>query len=161
MFELDNWIAIWDPTSVVSVVVENYAPVHLVLHGLEWQVFGADVRGYHVVNVLFHALAAIMLIRSIAAVASRRSQRWGGAILFLVHPANVESVAWISQLKSSSALVLSLGAILSHQTRPLLALVLFALALFAKPFSAFALVIVALFGWLRRPRTRFRTRAGR
>jgi hypothetical protein len=142
-------VAIWNPASVVTVLVENYAPVHLMLHGLEWQVFGDDVRGYHVVNVLLHALAATMLVpvyrrSGISALAAIL-----GAAFFLLHPANVESVAWISQLKSSSALVLSLGALLAHPRRPALALVLFTLALFAKPFSAFALVVVALFGWLR------------
>ncbi|MCH2185882.1 hypothetical protein MK280_08420, partial [Myxococcota bacterium] len=66
-----------------------------------------------------------------------------------LHPGNVESVAWISQLKSSAALVLSLLAILAHPSRPLWALVCFTLALFAKPFSAFALPVVMLFSWCR------------
>jgi hypothetical protein len=145
----DNLIAIWDPTSVVTILVENYAPVHLVLHGLEYQVFGQNVTGYHVVNVLLHALAALMLVE----VYRRSGIAMGAGILgagvFLLHPANVESVAWISQLKSSSALVLSLAALLLHPRRPLLAVVFFALALFAKPFAAFALIVVALFGWVR------------
>ncbi len=159
-----NLVAIWDPTSEVTVLVENYAPVHLMLHALEWRVFGEGVVGYHVVNVLMHALAAILLVPIY-----RRSGigAWPavlGASLFLVHPSNVESVAWISQLKSSSALVLSLLALLWHPRRPLAALVAFALALFAKPFSAFALPVLALFGWMRgtaaeaadRPATGFR-----
>jgi hypothetical protein len=145
----ENLVDIWNPTSEVAELVENYAPVHLSLHSLEWQFFGPEVTGYHVVNVLLHAWAALLL-----ALLFRRSGIAGwssamGAAVFLLHPANVESVAWISQLKSSSALVLSLGAILLHPKRPAFALVLFALALLAKPFSASALVVVALFGWLR------------
>lgn len=161
-----NVVAIWDPGSEVTVLVENYAPVHLMLHAFEWQAFGAEVVGYHVVNVVLHALAALLLVPIY-----RRSGigAWPavlGASYFLVQPSNVESVAWISQLKSSSALVLSLLALLWHPRRPLAALVAFALALFAKPFSAFALPVLALFGWLRgrgaatsdRPEASFRWR---
>jgi len=146
---VENVIAIWDPTSVVAILIENYAPVHLMLHGLEWQVFGPDVLGYHVVNVLLHALAAALLIPVFRRSGIGATPAFIGAALFLLHPANVESVAWISQLKSSSALVLSLGAILLHPRRPLMASLLFALALFAKPFSAFALIVVAVIGWVR------------
>jgi hypothetical protein len=144
----DNVVAIWNPTSVVTVAVENYAPVHLMVHGLEWQVFGPNVLGYHVVNVLLHALAAVLLIPIFRRSGIAARPALIGAALFLLHPANVESVAWISQLKSSLALVLSLGALLAHPRRPLLASVLFMLALFAKPFSAFALIVLALWGWL-------------
>jgi len=147
---LQNVMAIWNPVSVVVIVVENYAPVHLMLHGIEWQFFGMEVYGYHVVNVLFHALASVMLVVVFRRGGSGRAFAIAGAALFLVHPANVESVAWISQLKSSAALVLSLGALLAHPRRPALGLLLFALALFAKPFSAFALIVVALVGWQAR-----------
>ncbi|MFP6640175.1 MAG: hypothetical protein VCC04_08020 [Myxococcota bacterium] len=146
---LANIVAIWDPRSEVTVLVENYAPVHLMLHSMEWQFFGPSVRGYHVVNIWLHGLAAAMLV-----VVYRRSgisllAATAGSAFFLLHPANVESVAWISQLKSSSALVLSLGALLLHPRHPASALILFGLALFAKPFAAFALVVVGLFAWMR------------
>ena len=147
-----NLIAIWNPQSEVTILVENYAPVHLMLHSLEWQFFGSDVRGYHVVNIGLHALAAALLI-----LVYRRSRIgvWAavaGASLFFLHPANVESVAWISQIKSASALVLSLGALLLHARHPAWALLLFTLALLAKPFAAFALIVVALFIWVRASR---------
>ena len=47
-------------------------------------------------------------------------------------------------------MVLSLGAILLYRRRPAIALLLFALALLAKPFAASALFVVALFDWLGR-----------
>ena len=150
---VSNLIAIWNPQSEVTILVENYAPVHLMLHALEWQFFGSDVQGYHVVNILLHALAAAMLVsvyrRSGIGVWSAAA----GAAFFFLHPANVESVAWISQIKSASALVLSLGALLLHARHPALALLLFALALLAKPFAAFALIVVALFAWVRAGRS--------
>jgi len=149
----DNIAAILDPTGPTIPLSANYSPVHLLLHALEWQVFGSDVRGYHVVNVLLHAfgsaLLGLLLRRSgVSPVASIL-----GAAFFLLHPANVEAVAWISQLKTTSAFALSLGALLAHPRRPLLATLLFALAILAKPLAAFALPVAAVRGWARgRPR---------
>lgn len=147
--EPDNFIAIWDPSSIVTILVENYAPVHLVLHGIEWAAFGPEVTGYHVVNVVLHALASALLWALFVRSGISSPAALLGSALFLVHPANVESVAWISQLKSSSSLVLALLAVLAHPRRPGWACACFALALFAKPFAAVALFAVALFGWVR------------
>lgn len=148
-----NFVAIWDPTSVVTIIVENYAPVHLVLHGLAWQAFGESVTGHHVVNVLLHALASVLLFVLFARSGIPPLAALIGASIFLVHPANVESVAWISQLKSSAALVLTLAAVLAHPRRPLVAVVSFAFALLAKPFAAVAFFAVLLFGWIRTSRS--------
>ena len=146
---LSNLIAIWNPQSEVTALVANYAPVHLMLHSLEWQLFGSSVQGYHVINVLLHALAAAMLVSLYRRSGIGFLAAAMGSALFLLHPANVESVAWISQIKSGSALSLSLGALLLHPRHPAWALGLFALALLAKPFAAFALIAVALFNWVR------------
>ena len=144
-----NLVAILDPTSVVAGLVENYAPVHLLLHATEWQLFGPEVRGYHVVNVLMHALAAWLLAFLFMRSGVPSWAAFGGGALFLTHPANVEAVAWISQLKTSSALVLALLAVLSQPRRPILGTLLFALALLAKPTAAVALPAVALIAWVR------------
>lgn len=146
---VENVVAILDPFGPLPRVVENYAPVHLLLHGLAWQAFDADVRGHHLVNIFMHALASCLLV-----VLFRRSgipalaALLAGA-LFLVHPANVEAVAWINQLKTTSAMVLCLSALLLHPRRPFLGVLAFALALLAKPTAAVALFVVAAFGLCR------------
>ena len=149
-----NLVAILDPTSVVSRLVENYAPVHLLLHAAEWKFFELEVRGYHVVNVLMHALASWLLLFLFMRSGIPRGAAIAGAALFLTHPANVEAVAWISQLKTSAALVLALLAVLAQPRRPIVGTLLFALALLAKPTAAVALPVVALIAWLRASSTR-------
>ncbi|MEN8182256.1 MAG: hypothetical protein ABFS46_06935 [Myxococcota bacterium] len=146
---LAHVMEILDPRGDVVPLVENYAPVHLLLHSLEWAVFGENTRGYHLVNLLLHALASSLLFLFFARLQIPRPWAALGALLFLVHPANVEAVAWVSQLKSVLALALGLGAILAHPSRPLFAVGLFALSLLAKPAGLVALPVVVMLGWVR------------
>jgi hypothetical protein len=147
---LEHVREILDPDGAVVPLVENYAPVHLLLHSLQWQIFGEDTRGYHVTNVALHGLASALLVLLFVRLGiAPRLALLGGAV-FLVHPANVEAVAWISQLKSLVALVLALAAFLAHPSRPLLGLVLFGGSLLAKPAGLVALPALAVLGWVRR-----------
>ena len=153
-----NLLEILNPQSPLLLVVENYAPVHLLLHALEWQAFGERVYGYHVVNVALHALASLLLVVFFQRTGIPRVAAIAGGALFLLHAANVEAVAWISQLKSSAALVLALAALLAQPRRPLLGTLCFALALFAKPSALFALPVAIVATWVDREADRARWR---
>ncbi|HTY19094.1 MAG TPA: hypothetical protein VMH82_15295 [Myxococcota bacterium] len=147
----ENLWAILDPTGPAAKHTINYAPVHLLLHALDWQAFGADVLGHHVVNVVLHALTSVLVAALFARSGlSFRASAVGGA-LFLLHPANVEAVAWIFQLKTIAALALACGALLAEPRRPALATILFGLALLAKIQAAFALPVAAVWLWLGHP----------
>jgi hypothetical protein len=123
----------------------NWAPVHLLAHMLEWQLFGANVAAYHLTNALLHALVSLLLVALLAASRVPRAGAALAGVFFLVHPANVEAVAWISQLKTLLAMALMLGALLLLERRPALATGAFALALLCKALAAVALpVAVAL-----------------
>jgi hypothetical protein len=139
-----------DPTGQPVVLVHNYSPVHLLLHTAEYQLFGTSVPGYHVVNVLVHALASALLVLLLRRSGVTGTAALLGGMFFLVHPANVEAVAWISQLKTSSALVLTLLALLALERRPALSTSAFGLGLLAKPTAALALPVAAVLTWLRR-----------
>jgi hypothetical protein len=150
-----NVLAVLDPRSAATVFVVNYAPVHLLLHGVEWQVFGEHTTGYHVVNVLLHALGSALLAALFVRAGLSRAVSAGAALFFLLHPANVEAVAWISQAKTPAAFVLSLAALLAHPRRPALGALLFGVALLAKPTAAFALPVAGLLDWTREGRVRW------
>jgi hypothetical protein len=151
----NTWI-ILQPYGASTIAVVNYAPVQMLIHNAAWQVFEAKVVGHHVVNLLFHGGASLLLLPVLCASGLPLAAALIGSLFFLLHPANVEAVAWISQLKSSSALFFSLAALLAHPRRPALGAVLFAVALLAKASAAYALPVAFLLEWARSGRVRRR-----
>jgi tetratricopeptide (TPR) repeat protein len=149
---LRNVADLWNPRGGSVSLNWNYAPVSMSGHVLAWQAFGRDVRGHHAVNVVLHALAAALLVALLRRTSLSRAAALLGGAFFLLHPANVEAVAWISQLKTSAALLLTLLALLAFGQRRWLGALAFALALLAKPTAAVALPVAALFAWSGRER---------
>lgn len=143
----ENLLAILDPWGLPALDVANYAPVHLLGHALEWQAFGTAAVPYHLVNVGLHALNASLLVALLRRGHVPLVSALIAGLLFLVHPANVEAVAWISQLKTCGALALSLGALLALRRRPGVATLLFLLGMLSKPSALATLPAAAAFAW--------------
>jgi len=149
-FNEENLIAILDPFGGAAIHGVNYAPVAVLLHALEKALFGSDTLGYHVVNVAIHALGCVLLTALLIATRVPRFAALLAGLIFAVHPANLEAVAWISQLKTLAALAFALGAVLSQRRHPALALALFALGLLTKASAMTALPMAAALSWSRR-----------
>ncbi|CAG0971250.1 hypothetical protein MYXO_01314 [Myxococcaceae bacterium] len=146
---LENLRQILDPASPASVFVVNYTPVHLLLHALAWRAFGPDVLGHHVLNLALHAAGSVLLVGVFRASGIGRLAALAGGTLFVLHPANVEAVAWISQTKTVSCFVLSMATLLLFPKRPGLATPAFFLALLAKPTGAFLLPVAGMLAFVR------------
>jgi Flp pilus assembly protein TadD len=77
----------------------NWAPLTLLSHMLDVQVFGLQPAAHHATNLLLHTLNVLLLFLVLQQMTARI---WPSAIvaaLFAVHPAHVETVAWISARK--------------------------------------------------------------
>lgn len=147
---LENVTAFFDPASPAQLhSVGNYSPIHLLLHAIEWQIFADRTFGYHLVNVLVHALVGVLFLALLLASRAPPLAALAAALIFVVHPANVQAVAWISQLKSTAGLAFAFGALLCLERRPWVALPLFALALLTKAATAFAIPMAAALLWAR------------
>jgi hypothetical protein len=158
-FSLANWWAIWDPRGPVAASYRNYSPVHALLHAGAIRAFGDWLPGHHALNVTLHALSTLLLLQLLLESGVARGAALAGAALFLVHPANVEPVAWMSQLKTTAATALAMAALLAARRRPALALGLFGLALLTKAVAAFAWPVLLAREWCdrepRAPRSRW------
>lgn len=108
---------------------------------LDVQLFGLDAGLHHLTNVIFHALAALLLFAFLYRATRARWPSAFVAFLFALHPLHVESVGWIAERKNVlSALFWSLSLWLyvrytenSVWRRYLLVLLSFCLGLLSKP----------------------------
>lgn len=125
----------------------NYAPLQHLAHAIEWSFFGPDTRGYRVVSVSLHLLNVVLLVMLLRAsgIAEGAALIAGG--LFALHPANVESVNYISGLRGMLAMNFALGALVAFRNRPYLSAPLFGAALLCKAPAAFALPMAGALCW--------------
>lgn len=83
-----------------TAIMGNYAPLHMFSYAVEYRLWGDNPLGYHLVNVVLHAANACGVYRIVNDVTHDRGGAFCAAILFAVHPVNVEKVAWISESKT-------------------------------------------------------------
>ena len=119
----------------------NWHPLTWISHALDVQVFGLSPAGHHFVSIAFHAVNAVLLFLLLCRATGAVGRSLTVALLFALHPLNVESVAWAAERKnllSTLFFLLALAAYGVYVKRPsiqrygLLALA-FALGLMAKP----------------------------
>ncbi len=134
----------------------QYYPLLHSAFWLEHKLWGDTTLGYHIMNLSLHVLAALlvaMLLRKLAIPGA-----WLAAAIFALHPVQVESVAWITELKNLLSAVFYLGAAIAYihfdQKRQLrwyfVAFGLFVLALASKTVTGtLPAALLVVFWWQR------------
>ena len=94
---LDPFLAIWrNPFS------GQYAPLHQIVLAAIYFFSGFDPFGYHLAQLLLHGACVCLLYFVLKNIESARVALLA-CLLFAVHPPNIETVAWISETKSTLA----------------------------------------------------------
>jgi tetratricopeptide (TPR) repeat protein len=112
-------------------------------------------HAFHDTNVILHAINSILVFLLIRKAVKSDLPAAFGALLFALHPLQVETVAWISELRGLLCAFFGLSSMLVYQSRaetnklvPSLrdgiALCLFALSLLAKPASVMIPLVLLL-----------------
>jgi tetratricopeptide (TPR) repeat protein len=117
---------------------QQYYPLVHSVFWLEQKLWGDAVAPYHFVNIVLHVASALLLLRILLHL--QVPGAWLAGAIFALHPLQVESVAWISELKNTLSGVFFLSSVLLylrfHDTRKpgvyIGALILFLLGLMSK-----------------------------
>jgi protein O-mannosyl-transferase len=80
----------------------HYAPVHNTFLALLFHFLGFQPLGYHLGQLLLHAACVSLVYLVLKKLESGRVALLA-SVLFAVHPTNIETVAWISETKSTLA----------------------------------------------------------
>ena len=137
---------------------QQYYPV---VHSAFWifhRLWGDDTLGYHLINILLHALSSFLVLAILRRLAVPGA--FLAAVIFALHPVHVESVAWISELKNTLSGSLYLGALLLYlrfderrdKRLYALAMALFVPALLSKTVTATLPAALLVIFWWRRGR---------
>jgi tetratricopeptide (TPR) repeat protein len=155
---LDGLWRIWTEPGAT----QQYYPVLHSAFWLEHRLWGDIATGYHMVNVVLHAISSCLVVLLARQLGVRGA--WAAGFVFALHPVHVESVAWISEQKNTLSLALYLASALAwlrfDRTRRgahwALAFGLFALALGAKTVTATLPCALLVVVWWQRGRIALR-----
>lgn len=141
---------------------QQYHPLVDTVFWLEDKFWGESMFGYHIVNILLHATSAILLLRILQRLAAPGA--WLAAAIFALHPVQVESVAFLVELKNTLSGVLLFAATLAYlrfdekgdRKSYTLVWLLVAIGLFAKTVTAYLPVCVLIALWWKRGRLEYK-----
>jgi protein O-mannosyl-transferase len=149
---LNGLVRIWTEPGVT----QQYYPAVSTVFWVEHFLWGDSMLGYHLVNILLHVTAALMLFKILRTLKIPAAGL--AAAIFALHPIQVESVAWISELKNTLSAVCYFGAALAYlrfdrsrnKAAYAVALAIFAIGLMAKTVIAtLPAALLVVFWWQR------------
>lgn len=159
--DLQSFDGLWRIWSERQATQQYYPLLHTAFW-IEHQVWGEALAGYHLANILLHALAACLVVVIVRSL--RRPAAPLAGLLFALHPVCVEAVAWISEQKSTLSAVFYLASALIYlrfdrdrrRRQYFLAFGLFALALLSKTVTATLPVALLIVLWWQRGRVEWK-----
>ena len=150
---------IWFTPSALRQYEGHYWPLLYTTFWLEHKLWGLTPLGYHLVNLLLHTGAVLLLWRLLRQLGVPGA--WFAAAVFAVHPLHVESVAWVIGRKDILVTLFYLSSVLAYVRfaemprggrrggQYLLAMALFVLGLLSKSVTITLPVALLLWHWWR------------
>jgi hypothetical protein len=115
----DNpWIKSFNATNISHILsapyFANYSPMHLFSYMVDFAIAGSNAFAFHLSSNIWAGICAGFVFLVALALTGHRIISVLAAILFVVHPAHVEAVAWISSRKDLIATAFALPSLLAY-----------------------------------------------
>jgi tetratricopeptide (TPR) repeat protein len=68
-------------------------------------------RNFHLLNIVFHGINAVLVFQLLLLLFKSKPAAFTGALIFILHPLQVESVAWISEFRGVYSTAFGLSAL--------------------------------------------------
>lgn len=122
-------------------VEANWHPLTMLSHMLDWQIFGENASGHHLVSLLLHIGAVVFLFLFLNKTTNDIGPAVFAVAFFAVHPLRVESVAWVAERKDVLSIFFGMASIYTYAfyvqsskiSQYLLCLIFFTMSLMSKP----------------------------
>ena len=115
-FEFNNWddpLNILENPQVRGLTLKNlkeiflfsaevsnyYIPLTFISYALDYSLFGLNAEAFHRTNLALHVLNGLLVFWFFYLLSGNSLMAFLGAVLFSLHPLQVESVAWVSERK--------------------------------------------------------------
>jgi tetratricopeptide (TPR) repeat protein len=79
--------------------INQYNPLSILSFMMDYSFWGLNPGGFHLTNIIVHTLNGLLVYRLLLRLHGERLLALVAAAIFLFHPVQVESVAWISERK--------------------------------------------------------------
>ncbi|MCK9419652.1 MAG: tetratricopeptide repeat protein [Nitrospirae bacterium] len=135
-----------------DVIKPYYRPLNRASYLIDYQLFGLNPAWFHAINIIIHALSAVLLYLVASRLLADNYAALFAALLFAVHPANSEAINFISARNTLLAGCFSLASLLAFMKArekgvrlPFLSAFLFFLGLLSKETAFMLLVVIAVY----------------
>jgi hypothetical protein len=92
----------------------NYSPLHLFSYMLDYALAGLNAFAFHLSSNIWAGLVAGFVFLVALALTGRQTVAIAAGALFVLHPAHVEAIAWISSRKDLVAAAFALPSLLAY-----------------------------------------------
>ena len=137
---------------VIDAAHAYYRPLVTASYALDARLSGTSPLGYHATNLALHVVATLLVLALVRRLAIGDGVAACAALVFAVHPALVEVVAWVPGRNDSLLAVFALGAVVAFARGSLAVhLACFAAALFSKETALAVPPMCVAYAWLVEP----------
>lgn len=102
-------------TAFTTFSLGNYAPLHLVSYMIDYEIWGLRPSGFIFTNIMLHTFNGMLLYTFLRRLSGDRVWIFFAALIFLLHPVQVETVVWAAERKTVLAMFFFLSSLICYR----------------------------------------------